>query len=181
MILSSPMTRLCWSLCAWMAWSSSALAQTAPTFTDIGAAAGITSEGQHHAVAIGDYNNDGFEDIYVGSKFAPNALYRNNGDMTFTEVGAEAGVADEGFTNAAIWFDVDNDGDLDLAVGNGYEGGKVLYFKNVGNATSPSFEQKTGAENPWDGIDVGDWSNPSLADLDGAVPRGMHVKCRLLI
>ena len=83
MILSSPMTRLCWSLCAWMAWSSSALAQTAPTFTDIGAAAGLTAEGQHHAVAIGDYNNDGFEDIYVGSKFAPNALYRNNGDMTF--------------------------------------------------------------------------------------------------
>ena len=100
-------------------------AQTSPSFEDVSEAAGLTAEGQHHAVAIGDYNNDGWEDIYVGSKFASNALYKNNGDMTFTEVGAEAGVADEGFTNAAIWFDFDNDGDLDLATGNGF-GGAIL-------------------------------------------------------
>ena len=65
--------------------------QSSPSFVDIADAAGLTAEGQHHAVAVGDYDNDGDEDIYVGSKFAPNALYRNNGNMTFTEVGAEAG------------------------------------------------------------------------------------------
>ena len=102
--------------------SSVSLGQGVPTFVDMGASAGLTAEGQHHAVAIGDYDNDGWEDIYVGSKFAPNALYRNNGDMTFTDVAAEAGVADEGFTNAAIWLDFDNDGDLDLATGNGFGG-----------------------------------------------------------
>ena len=83
---------------------SQSFGQGVPTFVDIGASAGLLAEGQHHAVAIGDYDNDGWEDIYVGSKFAPNALYRNNGDMTFTDVAAEAGVADQGFTNAAIWF-----------------------------------------------------------------------------
>ena len=49
-------------------------AQSVPSFVDIGAQAGLTAEGQHHAVAIGDFDNDGDEDIYVGSKFAPNAL-----------------------------------------------------------------------------------------------------------
>ena len=80
--------------------SSISLGQEVPTFVDMGASAGLTAEGQHHAVAIGDYDNDGWEDIYVGSKFAPNALYRNNGDMTFTDVAAEAGVADA--VNAGI-------------------------------------------------------------------------------
>ena len=70
----------------------------------------LTAEGQHHAVAIGDYDNDGDEDIYVGSKFAPNALYRNDGNMTFTEVGDAAEYGRRGVHNAAIWFDFDNDG-----------------------------------------------------------------------
>ena len=104
-----------WLLVCSVAVGSGVCAQIAPSFVDIGATAGLNAEGQHHAVAIGDYDNDGDEDIYIGSKFAPNALYRNDGDMNFTEVGEAAGVADEGFTNAAIWFDFDNDGDLDLA------------------------------------------------------------------
>ena len=89
--------------------ADSSWSQTSPTFVDVGAAAGLDAEGQHHCVAVGDYDGDGDEDIYVGTKFQPNSLYRNNGDMTFTNV-EEAGVADEGFTNAAIWFDF-NDGD----------------------------------------------------------------------
>ena len=112
--------------------------QNTPAFVDSGEEAGLTMEGQHHAVAIGDYDNDGDEDIYVGSKFAPNALYRNEGNMTFVEVGAEAGVADEGFTNAAIWFDFDNDGDLDLATGNGYGGSSAApnrFYVNQGDGT----------------------------------------------
>ena len=112
-------------------------AQNVPSFVDIGAQAGLTAEGQHHAVAIGDYDNDGDEDIYVGSKFAPNALYRNDGNMTFTEVGEAAGVADELVTNAAIWFDFDNDGDLDLATGNGFGGSSPApnrFYVNQGDA-----------------------------------------------
>ena len=96
------------------------------------------AEGQHHCVAVGDYDGDGDEDIYVGTKFQPNSLYRNNGDMTFTNVAEEAGVADEGFTNAAIWFDFDNDGDLDLATGNGFGGSDPepnRFFVNQGNGT----------------------------------------------
>jgi len=128
-------------------WGGVAQAQTSPSFVDVGAEAGLTAEGQHHAVAIGDYDNDGDEDIYIGSKFAGNALYRNNGDMTFDEVGADAGVADEGFTNAAIWFDFDNDGDLDLATGNGYGGSNPepnRFYVNQGDGTFVDMAEEFG-------------------------------------
>lgn len=128
-------------------WAGVAQAQTSPSFVDVGAEAGLTAEGQHHAVAIGDYDNDGDEDIYIGSKFAGNALYRNNGDMTFDEVGADAGVADEGFTNAAIWFDFDNDGDLDLATGNGYGGSNPepnRFYVNQGDGTFVDMAEEFG-------------------------------------
>lgn len=130
--------QLAWLFGCLVAWGSQALGQGAPTFVNVAVEAGLTAEGQHHAVAIGDYDGDGFEDIYVGSKFAGNLLYRNNGDMTFTEVGVEAGVADEGFTNAAIWFDFDNDGDLDLATGNGFGGSNPApnrFYVNQGDGT----------------------------------------------
>jgi len=145
-LLMNPIVLLNACLCA-MIPSSLLLAQTSPSFVDVGALAGLTSEGQHHCVAIGDYNNDGWEDIYVGSKFAPNALYRNNGDLTFTEVGAEAGVADEGFTNAAIWFDFDNDGDLDLATGNGFGGSNPTpnrFYVNQGDGTFVDMAEEYG-------------------------------------
>lgn len=136
MNLSLPSILLAWAV-MWLP-ASLTFSQDTPVFVDIGEEAGLTMEGQHHAVAIGDYDNDGDEDIYVGSKFAPNALYRNEGNMTFVEVGAEAGVADEGFTNAAIWFDFDNDGDLDLATGNGYGGSSAApnrFYVNQGDGT----------------------------------------------
>ena len=92
------------------------------TFTDVTAQAHLGSSGWHSGCAIGDYNNDGFPDIYVTS-FGPNLLYRNNGDGTFTEVGAAAGVADPhwGFPKwsmGAAFADYDNDGRLDLYVAN---------------------------------------------------------------
>ena len=67
------------------------------------------------AVAVGDYDNDGFSDIYV-TNFGKNILYHNNGDGTFTDVTAKAGVAAGGWSASAGFFDYDNDGRLDLFV-----------------------------------------------------------------
>lgn len=70
------------------------------------------------AAAWGDYNGDRFPDLYVANDFGRNNLYRNNGDGTFTDVAREAGVEDIGAGMSAAWEDYDNDGRLDLYVGN---------------------------------------------------------------
>jgi len=84
------------------------------TFTDIAAAAGVARSAFTKGVAAGDIDNDGFPDLYVSNFREPNVLYRNNGDGTFTDVAAAAGVhgADRGFP--AWFFDYDNDGWEDL-------------------------------------------------------------------
>src|SRR5262245_35147230 len=64
-------------------------------------------------VAVGDYDNDGYLDLYV-TGFRANILYRNNGDGTFTDVTARAGVSGGGWSSSAGFFDYDRDGDLDL-------------------------------------------------------------------
>ncbi|MBI3681255.1 MAG: VCBS repeat-containing protein [Acidobacteria bacterium] len=70
------------------------------------------------AAAWGDYNRDGWPDLYVANDFGRNNLYRNNGDGTFTDVAAQAGVEDPGAGMSAAWGDYDNDGWLDLYTGN---------------------------------------------------------------
>jgi hypothetical protein len=87
-------------------------------FTDVTMAAGLTDTNYHLGVCIGDYNNDGFPDIYL-SNFGPNVLYRNNGDGTFTDVTRQAGVAIGDHVGAgACFLDYDGDGLLDLFVAN---------------------------------------------------------------
>jgi hypothetical protein len=66
-------------------------------------------------VAVGDYNNDGFPDIFLTAYGRP-TLYRNNGDGTFRDVTQQAGIAIPGWTTSALWFDYDGDGLLDLFV-----------------------------------------------------------------
>src|SRR5713226_4514750 len=87
------------------------------TFADVTAAAGLSDAGNNYGmgVAVGDYNNDGFADLYV-TNYGRNTLYRNNGDGTFADVTAEAGVATGGWSASAGFFDYDNDGRLDLFV-----------------------------------------------------------------
>ncbi len=87
------------------------------TFTDVTAAAGLAGAGNNYGmgVAVGDYNNDGFADIYV-TNYGLNALYRNNGNGTFTDVTADAGAGGGGWSASAGFFDYDNDGRLDLFV-----------------------------------------------------------------
>jgi hypothetical protein len=89
------------------------------TFTDVTEKAGVGGEGHYgQGVSVGDYNNDGFPDLYV-TGYGRAILYRNNGDGTFTDVTAKAGVADEGaWSTSAGWFDYDKDGWLDLVVTN---------------------------------------------------------------
>jgi enediyne biosynthesis protein E4 len=85
------------------------------TFTDVTEKAGVPGGGYGMGVAVGDYNGDGFPDLYV-TQFDRNILYRNNGDGTFTDVTEKAGVAAGGWSSSAVWFDYDNDGKLDLFV-----------------------------------------------------------------
>ena len=89
------------------------------TFTDVTEKAHIGGEGHYgQGVAAGDYDNDGYPDLYV-TGYGRAILYHNNGDGTFTDVTAKAGVADEGqWSSSAGWFDFDHDGWLDLVVAN---------------------------------------------------------------
>jgi hypothetical protein len=88
------------------------------SFTDVTQVAGLASAGVGNygmGVAVGDYDNDGYSDLYVTS-YGKNVLYHNNGDGTFTDVTAKAGVAAGGWSVSAGFFDYDNDGHLDLFV-----------------------------------------------------------------
>ena len=86
-------------------------------FTDVSAKAGVTDIGWGMGVAIGDYNNDGFEDIFV-TCLGPDHLLKNNGNGTFSDVTDKAGVNDPRWTTGASFVDYDHDGDLDLFVSN---------------------------------------------------------------
>lgn len=85
------------------------------TFTDVTDKAGVAAGGYGQGVAVGDYDGDGFPDLYV-TQYGRNILYHNNGDGTFTDVTEKAGVAAPGWSSSAVWFDYDNDGKLDLFV-----------------------------------------------------------------
>ncbi|HWD99881.1 MAG TPA: CRTAC1 family protein, partial [Bryobacteraceae bacterium] len=85
------------------------------TFTDVTEQAGLRGEGYGMGVAVGDFNNDGWQDLYV-TNFGRNILYRNNGDGTFTDVTEAAGVAGSGWSVSACFADYDRDGRLDLIV-----------------------------------------------------------------
>ena len=118
------------------------------TFTDVTEKAGLGGSGYDVGVAIADYDNDGFKDIFVAGVYR-NTLYRNNGDGTFTDVTAKAGLAtvdkDYGplWSVGGAWVDVNNDGLLDLFVVNymSWDGKKEPYcrFKNKPEYCHPKF------------------------------------------
>jgi hypothetical protein len=85
------------------------------TFTDVTEKAGVKGNAYGMGIAVGDYDGDGFPDLYV-TQYPRSILYHNNGDGTFTDVTAKAGVAAPGWSTSAAWFDYDNDGRLDLFV-----------------------------------------------------------------
>jgi hypothetical protein len=110
------------------------------TFTDVTEKAGVAGSGYDTGVAIGDYDNDGYEDICVAGVYR-NTLYHNNGDGTFTDVTEKAGLAHPDseygplWSVGAAWVDINNDGLLDLFVVNyvSWDATKEPHCKNDGN------------------------------------------------
>ena len=85
------------------------------TFEDVTEKAGLAGTGYDMGAAVGDYDNDGYEDLYV-TGYGGNHLYHNNGNGTFTDVTVASGTGGSGWSTAATWVDLDNDGLLDLVV-----------------------------------------------------------------
>jgi len=126
-----------------------------------------------------DYNNDGFMDILVlrggwwrkkGSM--PNSLLKNNGDGTFTDVTYEAGLGEKWYpTQTATWADFDNDGDLDLYIGNesgfGYNVPSCQLFRNNGDGTFTDIAREAGVLNDrfTKGVSAGDYNNDRWPDI----------------
>ncbi len=154
------------------------------TFEDVTERAGLQGVGYGMGVAVGDYDNDGFEDLYV-TAYGGNRLYHNNGDGTFTDVTEKAGVGGSGWSTSAAWIDLDNDGLLDLVVlryviwdfddiycGEHREGYRAychpdyfrpitpLVFHNDGNGHFSEIAQKSGISKPGKGLGI------TLADYD---------------
>ena len=153
-------------------------------FEDVTEKAGLEGAGYGMGVAVGDYDNDGFEDLYV-TAYGGNKLYHNNGDGTFTDVTEKAGVAGSGWSTSAAWVDLDNDGLLDLVVlrylqwdfddiwcGEHKEGYRAychpdvfqaispLVYHNDGNGHFTEVSQKIGLAKPGKGLGI------ALADYD---------------
>ena len=97
--------------------------------------------------------------------------FKNTGSASAPAFTEQSGAAnpfngvDVGSSSKPSFADLDGDGDLDVVAG--VRDGTLRYFKNIGSATAPDFAEQTGAANPFNGVDVGLWSVPSFADLDG--------------
>ncbi|MFQ6042094.1 MAG: CRTAC1 family protein [Candidatus Poribacteria bacterium] len=87
------------------------------TFTDVTSQSGVGHPGYGVGCAAADYDNDGYQDLYV-TNYGPNVLYHNNGDGTFTDITSKAGVGDSHWSTSCAFLDYDNDGDVDLYVVN---------------------------------------------------------------
>jgi hypothetical protein len=154
------------------------------TFEDVTEKAGLQGIGYGMGVAVGDYDNDGFEDLYV-TAYGGNRLYHNNGDGTFTDVTEKAGVGGGGWSTSAAWVDLDGDGLLDLVVlrylqwdfddtwcgerregyraychPDGYRPIAPLVYHNDGNGHFTEISRKVGLAEPGKGLGI------ALADYD---------------
>jgi enediyne biosynthesis protein E4 len=166
------------------------------TFTDVTEKAGLSGMPQNRygmGVAVGDYDNDGYEDIYVTS-FGGNTLYHNNGNGTFTDVTKAAGVEGGGWSASAGFFDYDNDGKLDLFVTryvdwtfrtnrycgekppglraychpDNYDGVTNILYHNNGDGTFTDVSAKAGIANPSGkglGVSFADYDNDGFTDI----------------
>ncbi len=132
------MVRLCFLLLALMA----RLLPAQPIFFDGSVGAGIGHPGRNFGVAFGDFDGDGADDIYISRHNAPNLLYRAIGNGQFMEAAAQAGIAHVGTTNVSAWGDFDNDGHLDLYLGNRDE--PNILYRNNGDGTFTDISVSAG-------------------------------------
>ena len=154
------------------------------TFEDVTEKAGLQGIGYDMGVAVGDYDNDGYEDLYV-TAYGGNRLYHNNGNGTFTDVTEKSGTVGNGWSTSAAWVDLDNDGLLDLVVlryldwkfddvwcGEHREGYRSychpdifkpivpLVYHNDGNGHFTEVAAKVGIDKPGKGLGI------AIADFD---------------
>jgi len=123
-------------------------------FSEISSTAGLPAFGGTQGIAVGDYNNDGFDDFYISADIGHNRLYRNNGDGTFVEVAESLGLNIEAKSKTAIWGDINNDGYLDLYLANLISNDQL--FLNEGDGSFREITQAAGIEN---------WENPSSVNM----------------
>jgi hypothetical protein len=161
------------------------------TFTDVTEKAGVPGTGYGMGVAVGDYDNDGYPDIYI-TQVGKNVLYHNNGNKTFTDVTDKAAVAAGGWASSALWFDYDNDGKLDLfvpqfvktdkgttcgvspdgrrryCIPKVFEAHRSILFHNNGDGTFTDVSEKSGISSvpgkPWGAVAT-DIDNDGWMDL----------------
>lgn len=127
-------------------------------FIDRTALAGIGNTGQNRGVSIIDFNQDGWEDIYFTRLDGANFLYHNNGDDTYTNVAAAAGLDYAGASGTAVWGDLNNDGRPDLILGNRREPSRI--YLNQGDGTFSDITFSSGVAVNAQVMSV------SLADVD---------------
>lgn len=135
------------------------------TFSDVTQASGIIVMGFSWSADWGDFDNDGDLDLYVGNSNAPNNLYKNNGNGTFTEVAAIYGVADPSQSYSCGWADFDNDGDLDLYVANGQPTPDKLYRNDGSTFTDVAAAVGTNDTRHSSCISWGDFDNNGFLDV----------------
>jgi len=130
---------------------------SSPNYSAVGAALGVADTGNGRSIAWGDYDGDGWLDLYVANKLTANCLYRNLGGAGFTNVAAALGVADAGNTEGVAFIDFDNDRDLDIYVGN--TGGANRLYQYDGAAF-------TDVAAAWGVSDAGSARSVTWADYD---------------
>jgi hypothetical protein len=145
------------------------------TFRDVTIGSGLDNAVNTFAIAVGDYNNDGLDDLYItrlGFYEGESVLFRNNGDGTFTDVTKEAGVGCWGPSFTAQWVDYDCDGNLDLFVANNLSGlfdrkTPNRLFHNNGDGTFTEVSEAAGLRTifPTIGCTWGDYDNDGYPDL----------------